>query len=214
MKKLLGALFIFISFNSFAQGPECVRLGSVQATDVTIRGTASLVHRGDSLVVILESDFATEPGPDLDVYLSNEPNPVATGIRLEALKAVLGEQVYDVSSAINIEDYRYVSVHCTRYNHLFGYADLGAPTGECGVALTSPEIKLEGVRVVSRRGEIRVRAEGLSIANFRAEIYNQNGQLVSSSRDFSFSQPVDSAGLYFVKLYSDSTVRTEKIIVK
>lgn len=213
MKSLLGIFLVFVSLSSFAQD-ECVRTASVEATDVTIGGTASLIHRGDSLVVLLGSDFSTDSGPDLDVYLSNEPNPVATGIRLEALQSFSGEQVYEVSSAVNIEDYRYISVHCTRYNHLFGYADLGAPTGECSVALTSPEVKLNGVNIVAKKGAIKVIADGLFISNFKAEVYNQNGQLVAATQDYNFVQKIDTAGLYFVKLYSHTTVRTEKVIVK
>lgn len=213
MKRLFFALSILTSLTAFSQD-ECQRNGAIQATDVTIGGTASLIYRGDSLVVVLGSDFATESGPDLDVYLSNEPNPVSTGIKLSALGGFFGKQAYEVSPAVNIEDYRYISIHCTQYNHLFGYADLGEPTGECSTALTSVDVKLGEIKVVARKGSIRVRAEGLSIANFRAEIYNQNGQLVGASKDYSYNQPIDTAGFYFVKLYSDTSIRTEKVIVK
>ncbi len=104
MKNLLSLLLVFSGLIGVSQ--QCVRSADITATDVQINGMASLVHEGESLIVRLSSDFQTEAGPDLDVYLSDEPNPVATGVRLDRLMSFKGEQDYIVPSNISINDFK------------------------------------------------------------------------------------------------------------
>lgn len=211
MKSILVGVLVF--FSSVVYSQDCARTGSLIQTDVELSGDVSFVYRGDSLVVVLSSNFTTESGPDLDVYLSDEPNPVLTGILLDPLENLSGAQVYDVPSNISLNDFSYISIHCTQYNHLFGSALLGDATGNCGVALTSDEQLLESVKVFSRNMEIKVKNNN-ALTGFKSEIYTQSGQLLSTSLNAKFSFKVDSVGLYLVKLYSSSTVITQKVIVK
>jgi len=212
MRVIFSVVLVFAALLSNAQ--ECVRSGSLVETDVSITGTASLIYRGDSMVVSLSSDFLSDAGPDLDVYLSDDPNPVATGVRLEALRSLSGAQVYDVPSNINIDDFKYISIHCTQYNHLYGYALLNSATGDCAGALESPEVKLNQVKVFANNKSIRVKTDGLVIDSFKTEIYSQSGSLVHTSTSAKTRFEVDTAGIYFVKLYSKNIVRTEKVIIK
>jgi hypothetical protein len=172
----------------------------------------SFVFRGDSLVVVLSPNFKTESGPDLGVYLSDDPNPILTGILLNPLEKFSGSQVYDVPSNISLNDFSYISIHCTRYNHLFGSALLGNAIGSCGVALMRNEQLLKNVKVFSRNMEILVRNNNV-FTDLKLEIYTQSGQLIYTSSNAKSSFKVDSVGLYIVKIFGASTVITQKVIV-
>jgi hypothetical protein len=62
-------------------------------------------------------------GPDLHVYLSKEVLPV-NYIDLGRLQSTSGNQVYELTGNPDFSQYKYALVHCQRYNHLFGSAEL------------------------------------------------------------------------------------------
>ena len=62
-------------------------------------------------------------GPDLHVYLSRQQQPVDF-IDLGKLKSTSGNQIYDIKGMADFSTYRYVLIHCQKYNHLFGSAVL------------------------------------------------------------------------------------------
>jgi hypothetical protein len=68
-------------------------------------------------------NFNTSNGPDLHVFLSKEPMPI-NYIDLGSLKSTNGNQVYSIPGNPDLNLYKYISVHCVAYNHLFGYAKL------------------------------------------------------------------------------------------
>lgn len=89
----------------------------------TTMGTASIIKAGNQYKALLEG-FTVSNGPDLHVMLSAEPMPV-NFIDLGSIKSTNGNQLYDIPNATpNLNLYRYVSIHCVEYNHLFGYAEL------------------------------------------------------------------------------------------
>jgi hypothetical protein len=77
----------------------------------------------DGRYVLKLSDFKSDNGPDLKVYLSIADAPAAH-ISLGDLKSVNGNQVYDIKGTPDFSQYRYALIHCERYNHLFGSAEL------------------------------------------------------------------------------------------
>lgn len=99
-----------VQMGQFMNGPY----GSVSGKAVLIRNT------NGSYEVKLEN-FNTSNGPDLYVYLSKEIMPV-NFIQLEKLRSTTGNQVYPVPGSPDFMQYKYVSIHCKQYNHLFGYA--------------------------------------------------------------------------------------------
>ncbi|MCX6319041.1 MAG: DM13 domain-containing protein [Bacteroidetes bacterium] len=62
-------------------------------------------------------------GPDLHVYISRELLP-ANYIDLGRLQSTSGNQVYAIPGNPDFSQYRFVLVHCQRFNHLFGSAEL------------------------------------------------------------------------------------------
>jgi hypothetical protein len=85
-----------------------------------VTGKAETYKQGMMYSVKL-SDFNTSNGPALHVYLSKEPMPV-NFIDLGVLKSTNGNQVYAVTGMPDFAEYKYISIHCVAYNHLFGSA--------------------------------------------------------------------------------------------
>jgi Electron transfer DM13 len=86
----------------------------------TVTGMAEIYKKGTTYEVKLAS-FTTNNGPALHVYISKEAMPI-NYIDLGSLKSTAGNQVYSVSGMPDFYDYKYISIHCVAYNHLFGYA--------------------------------------------------------------------------------------------
>ena len=88
----------------------------------TVSGKAEIYKQGDKYSLKL-SDFSTNNGPALHVYLSKEAMPVRY-LDLGELKSTNGNQVYPIAGSPDFAEYSYVSIHCVAYNHLFGSAGL------------------------------------------------------------------------------------------
>ena len=88
----------------------------------TVTGKAEIYKQANVYSVKL-SNFISSNGPALHVLLSKEAMPI-NFIDLGILKSTNGNQVYNISSVPNFVDYKYISIHCVDYNHLFGYAVL------------------------------------------------------------------------------------------
>ena len=79
------------------------------------------VNSKDGAYEVMLSNFTVNNGPALHVYLSKEAMPV-NFIDLGALKSINGNQVYAVTGKPDFMEYKYVSIHCVAFNHLFAYA--------------------------------------------------------------------------------------------
>ena len=87
-----------------------------------VSGSARIYLQNNQHVLALEN-FNSSNGPDLHVYISKEAQPV-TYIDLGRLQSVSGNQQYPLTGTINFSEYKYALIHCQRYNHLFGSAEL------------------------------------------------------------------------------------------
>ena len=86
----------------------------------TVTGKAEIYKKATAIDVKL-AGFNSSNGPALHVFLSKEAMPI-NFIDLGALKSTMGNQVYSVTGMPNFLDYKYISIHCVAYNHLFGSA--------------------------------------------------------------------------------------------
>ena len=89
---------------------------------VSVSGQAKIYLTNNNYSLKLE-DFISSNGPDLKVYLSKASSPLDF-ISLGALKSTNGNQVYEIPGAPDFTLYRYVLIHCEKYNHLYGSAEL------------------------------------------------------------------------------------------
>lgn len=81
------------------------------------------IYSTNGLYEVALVDFKSSNGPALKVYLSKEINPI-NFVSLGSLRSTMGDQLYDVPSSVNINDYQYVLIYCEQYRSLYGYAKL------------------------------------------------------------------------------------------
>jgi nitrous oxide reductase accessory protein NosL len=96
---------------SFESGPYGTTAGNAEVYTNATESEVKLVN------------FNSTNGPDLHVFLSKEPMPI-NFIDLGSLKSTNGNQVYSIPGNPELSEYKYISIHCVEYNHLFGYAKL------------------------------------------------------------------------------------------
>jgi hypothetical protein len=111
-----------------------VAAGKIITHEHESSGTASLVRLADGRVQLVLQDLVTSDGPDLRVWLTDQP--VIEGregwhvfddgryVELGPLKANQGNQVYDVPAGTDLEGLRSVSIWCKRFSVSFGAAPL------------------------------------------------------------------------------------------
>ena len=88
----------------------------------SVSGMATVYTKDGSLVLALEN-MTISNGPQLHVYLSKEVQPV-NFIDLGALQSTRGNQLYTIPGDPDFSQYKYALIHCKKYNHLFGSANL------------------------------------------------------------------------------------------
>jgi hypothetical protein len=115
---------------------EIVKSGSFESGEHPTAGTAQLVRRDGTVVLVFDQSFQTDNGPDLVVALHQSDNvlgstnppayPLSEGdyVVLEPLRSTSGAQEYAVPSDLNPDDYRSAVIWCRRFNATFGAATL------------------------------------------------------------------------------------------
>jgi hypothetical protein len=110
-----------------------VRLATGRITGLAhpAAGMAAVVDLGSGDRALTLTDFVTDNGPDLRVYLATQ-DP-ATGdigefVDLGALKGNRGDQQYDVAAHIDLAEYRYVVVWSRTFTAAFASAELVSET--------------------------------------------------------------------------------------
>lgn len=81
------------------------------------------VYKKNIVYQLKLENFSTSNGPNLKVYFSKADTPNEF-ISLGDIKSTNGDQIYDIPGNPNFSEYKYVLIHCQRYNHLFGSAEL------------------------------------------------------------------------------------------
>jgi hypothetical protein len=71
------------------------------------------------------TNFKSDSGPDLDIYLVSDLSNVNGGfINLGDIKGLNGNYIYDLPANTDFNVYKYVVVWCVDFNVNFGYATL------------------------------------------------------------------------------------------
>jgi hypothetical protein len=133
-----------------ADMPVALLQGSFRSVHHEGAGTATVYRLDDGSRLLRLTDFATENGPDLYVYLiaSNDAPDNATVeragyISLGRLKGNQGDQNYVIPTEVDLSRYRAVSIWCRRFGVNFAVAALGD--------LTDPAQRLDRKRTTSSR---------------------------------------------------------------
>lgn len=110
-------------------GPVVLASGTFTSRDHETVGTASLVQLEDGSRVVTLEDLRTSNGPDLYVYLDDDPADAEAlafddGLDLGPLRGNVGDLVYAVPPDADLTGLDTVVIWCDRFSHVFGAADL------------------------------------------------------------------------------------------
>jgi hypothetical protein len=97
-------------------------------------GVAKVLNDGSEQRFLRFEDFATDNGPDLNVYLTKADADAGAGdfaasgdfVDLGDLKGNIGEQNYEIPPDVDLEEFDTVVVWCVRFGVAFTAADLVA----------------------------------------------------------------------------------------
>lgn len=135
MKKMIFTLAVFVLFSCEKEGIlsrsatqssideelAVLKFTGIFETTAGISGEGKTkIYLEDNQFKLVLEDYTIENGPDLKVYLSksNTPNDF---VNLGNLNPT---SVFQIPSAVNLEEYPFVLIHCQQYNHLFAIAEL------------------------------------------------------------------------------------------
>jgi len=103
--------------------------GSFVDRDHPASGTALVLGDGSDQRFLRFEDFATDNGPDLNVYLSTASSDAPAGefdddfVDLGDLKGNIGDQNYEIPADVDLDRYTTVVIWCVRFGVAFGAAD-------------------------------------------------------------------------------------------
>ena len=93
-------------------------------------GVAVVLNDGTQQRFLRFEDFATDNGPDLNVYLSSAPADASAGafdddfVDLGDLKGNIGAQNYEIPADVDLSHHSTVVIWCVRFSVAFGAAEL------------------------------------------------------------------------------------------
>ncbi|MFI6235817.1 DM13 domain-containing protein [Micromonospora sp. NPDC050784] len=115
-------------------GNEILTAGEFVTHEHRTTGTAELHRLADGRHQLVIRDLNTSNGPDLRVWLTDQPVIRGTAgwrvfddgewVELARLKGNKGNQVYELPASVDPRDFRSVSIWCKRFAVSFGAADL------------------------------------------------------------------------------------------
>ncbi len=107
--------------------------GRFAAAEHATSGKVRIIELADGRRIVRVEDLATSDGPDLQVWISDQPSGGEWGsyddgryVRLGKLKATQGNQNYEIPKAANLTGLQSVVIWCDRFNVAFGTAPVSA----------------------------------------------------------------------------------------
>lgn len=120
-----------------AEGPETpgadqeLARGDFETAEHETSGEAAVLSLADGRRFVRFEELATSDGPDLHVWLTDQPSGGDWGsyddgdfVRLGELKATHGNQNYEIPEDADIDDMTSVVIWCDRFNVAFGTAPI------------------------------------------------------------------------------------------
>lgn len=123
LSALLPLLFLACSKDSNDPIPDNPTFrGDFVSAVHTTRGVATIDQDETTLTL---TNFKTDSGPDLNIYLATSTSSVTTNfIDLGDIKGINGTYTYDLPDNTDYTQYKYVIVWCVDFDVNFGYAEL------------------------------------------------------------------------------------------
>ena len=133
----LIVLFSFLFTNIHAQTVVQSRTAVLVEGGYSISGNAILEELSNgNLQLRLDDDFATPPGPDVRVFLSDDPISTRNGVQVEDLGTgsgginhFRGAITFDVPAGTNIDDFDYIVFYCVDFRQHWASGNFGGSEG-------------------------------------------------------------------------------------
>jgi hypothetical protein len=107
-------------------GPAATASGAFESRAHDTSGTATIVQLPDGGFVLTLTEFETDAGPDLRVYLvRGNGDDVSGAVDLGGLKGNRGNQQYEIPPEVDPADFGSVVIWCRAFSVNFGTAVLG-----------------------------------------------------------------------------------------
>ena len=107
-------------------GPVELAKGSFAGADGHAgTGVATLIKQPNGSRVLTFTEFDVDPGVDVDVFLSADPDDISDRIELGDLKGNVGDQQYDVPADADLGRYSNVILWCEPFTVRIAFASLG-----------------------------------------------------------------------------------------
>lgn len=127
-----------------APQPTSLESGSFHDGVHKTSGVATILQLPDGKRALRLTNFATSNGPDVHVYLvaASDVTDSATVkkagfVDLGSIKGNIGDQNYDVPSAVDLNKYQAVTIWCARFNVNFGTAPLVVQSAGTSAGMSS-----------------------------------------------------------------------------
>lgn len=182
MRKIITLITVLISCSLSAQ-VLCSRSAPLENDGYAITGTVYLEKYGDdNLKLRLSSDYTTQSGPDVRIYLSKSSsfnsNEVIEVVNLATNAQFSGAHTFDVSSGVTLEEYPYVLFYCLRFTAPWAKATLSTTTGSCDPTSLWDEVATTEATIYPNptSGELN-----FDVMAQNVEVYTTDGMLVLKS---------------------------------
>lgn len=234
------ALVLLFFLGAFSQAYcQCSRSGRFVQSDPTyaLSGTGSVeFNAGGTKAVVFGSDLVTVQGADLQVYLSRTDDILSrssNAIRITTSplqndnggtsppqSPITGMKTFSLDRSrfpnLAISDYDFIVIQCVAINERWGYARLGAMTGNgCQVVGLEDEILSQIELYPNPTSDVLRVSNPTQNSEVSLSILDASGTEVRKINNAQTSQ-VDvsdlSKGVYFLQMSSDKALRTEQFI--
>lgn len=225
MKKIYFLLLSsFIAFTTVSQTVVATRVAELQdVPGYQSSGEVTLTEFSDgSITLSLGTDFMTDRGPDVQIFLVNTLGDVSGGLFIADIGTEGGDphfrgaRTYNVPSGTSLEDYDFITLQCFRFNNIL-WGEGTFATAVVTSIFDNEHSKLElfpnpatnAVNITLPEGSL----------NAVAEIYSAQGNLVNTTTISSLAQTtlnVDALdnGIYNVVIRTEETTFSEKLIIE
>jgi len=238
-------LLFFSLIFSLASQAQCVRSGTFVANSpdtmtYPISGTANITEATDgTLSVNFESDFVSVQGFQLQTFLSTTQNlnmgapgtflrvdqdgdlvcnPHGSFERSHNEEPMTGAITFTGDlTGVNINDYQYVILQCVEFGVPWGYAPLGAISGNCpSLSISETELS-QNVNLFPNPIQDKVKISNERQLDLNITVVDILGKSVLninniSTRNETFDVSSLKSGLYLVKIEAEGSVITKRLV--
>ena len=126
--KANGTTTVTASADGISSPALKIMVGATNTRTGTFKGLGGYSAKGTAELAAgtlsFSSDFASDNGPGLFIYLTKSASSISGSVELGAIASNKGAQTYAVPSTVGLNDYDFVLIYCKPFGVPFGVAEL------------------------------------------------------------------------------------------